>query len=71
VICNDPRQAVPASGQAWTTLAEMGGGMKNTLIRDWEDGRISFIGTEPGFGIHQTRMSPILPTSWGPKSEEI
>ncbi|ORY29341.1 hypothetical protein BCR39DRAFT_532414 [Naematelia encephala] len=57
VICEDPRQFVPASGQSWSSLAELGETRTQRLTEDQEDGRIKFIHTEPGFGINQT---PIL-----------
>ncbi|WVF66059.1 hypothetical protein IAT40_000797 [Kwoniella sp. CBS 6097] len=62
-ICLDPRQYVPASGQQWTTLAELykdpesAKERKHRLLVDEKDERISMIVTEPGFGINQT---PIL-----------
>lgn len=56
-ICEDPRQFVPASGQSWTTLAELQSSRTTSLLRDDEDSRITFIQTEPAFGINQT---PIL-----------
>ncbi|WVR03655.1 hypothetical protein IAU60_000650 [Kwoniella sp. DSM 27419] len=58
VICADPRQAVPASGQEWTSLSSLArDGRKHRLLVDDEDERISMIVTEPGFAINQT---PIL-----------
>ena len=36
VICEDPRQFVPASGQEWTTLAELGERHRHTLLTDEE-----------------------------------
>ena len=54
-ICEDPRQAVPASGQKWTSLAELGEDHHHSLLQDEEDHRITFIQTEPGFAINQTR----------------
>ena len=54
-ICEDPRQFVPASGQSWTTLAELQSSRTTSLLRDDEDSRITFIQTEPAFGINQTR----------------
>ncbi|OCF45103.1 hydrolase [Kwoniella heveanensis CBS 569] len=68
-VCLDPRQYVPASGQQWTTLAELskdqasgeekgkGQERKHRLLVDERDESISMIVTEPGFGINQT---PIL-----------
>ncbi|WVW81997.1 hypothetical protein I302_104002 [Kwoniella bestiolae CBS 10118] len=57
VICEDPRQYVPATGQEWTNMAELGEGRKHVLLQDEEDGRVTMIGCEPGFAINQT---PIL-----------
>lgn len=54
-ICEDPRQWVPASGQAWTSLADLGSKSKHSLLPDKEDVRISHIVTEPAFAIGQTR----------------
>jgi len=56
VICEDPRQFVPATGQAWTSLSDLLSSRKHSFQRDEEDERISFIHTEPAFGINQTRM---------------
>lgn len=69
-ICEDPRQAVPFSGQTWTSLAELGelssddealGGEQkkrhNTLHEDEDDDRVVFLGTEPSFAIGQNRES--------------
>ncbi|AFR97789.2 hydrolase [Cryptococcus neoformans C23] len=53
-ICEDPRQWVPASGQAWTSLADLGSKSKHSLLPDKEDVRISHIITEPAFAIGQT-----------------
>ncbi|WWD16304.1 hypothetical protein CI109_100730 [Kwoniella shandongensis] len=53
-ICEDPRQFVPASGQAWSSLAELSSSSKHTLLPDSEDERDCLIQTEPGFGINQT-----------------
>ncbi|RXK35967.1 hydrolase [Tremella mesenterica] len=53
-ICEDPRQFVPPSGQAWTTLADLSSNRKHTLLPDKEDKRVTFIQTIPGFGIDQT-----------------
>ena len=55
LICNDPRQFVPDAGQSWTSLAQLSGDRKNRLLVDKEDRRVTFIQTEPGFGINQTR----------------
>jgi hypothetical protein len=52
-ICDDPRQYVPPSGQAWTTLADLASGHANA-IRD--DGGLTGIGTEPHFAIGQRAL---------------
>ena len=54
-ICEDPRQAVPPTGQKWTSLADLGETRKNVLIEDVEDSRLTHIGTEPPFAINQHR----------------
>ncbi len=54
-ICENPRQFVPASGQSWTSLSKLGSTRTHSLLRDDQDGRITFIQTEPAFGINQTR----------------
>lgn len=62
-ICDDPRQAVPPSGQTWTNLAELGDSTDkgqahyNTLQEDEDDDRVILIGTQPSFAIGQTRTS--------------
>ncbi|WVQ79136.1 hypothetical protein IAT38_001231 [Cryptococcus sp. DSM 104549] len=53
-ICEDPRQFVPESGQAWSSLAELGSSSKHSLLPDKEDARVNHIQTEPPFGINQT-----------------
>jgi hypothetical protein len=59
VICEDPRQFVPASGQEWTSLADLTTqGRVNSLHPDAEDSRITLIHCDPGFGISQTRERP-------------
>lgn len=56
MICEDPRQAVPASGQSWTSLSELSAeGRRNTIVKDKDDERVGFIGVEPAFGINQHR----------------
>lgn len=55
MICEDPRQFVPESGQSWTNLSDLGQNRTQSLLRDKEDDRISLIQTEPPFGINQTR----------------
>ncbi|WRT63881.1 uncharacterized protein IL334_000807 [Kwoniella shivajii] len=69
LICEDPRQYVPSTGQEWSSLAELAESdiqkqndkesekRKNYLIEDDEDGRIKMIACDPSFGINQT---PIL-----------
>jgi hypothetical protein len=52
-VCEDARQYVPQSGQAWTTLAELRGNHRNT-IRD--DAGFVGIGTEPSFAIGQRAL---------------
>ena len=52
-ICDDPRQYVPPTGQAWTTPAELAAGHANA-IRD--DGGLTGIGTEPHFAIGQRAL---------------
>ncbi|WWC85986.1 uncharacterized protein L201_000857 [Kwoniella dendrophila CBS 6074] len=61
LICEDPRQAIPATGQEWTNLIELGnnpgeGGenRKHVILKDEEDDRISLISCKPGFAINQT-----------------
>ncbi|KAK3714659.1 hypothetical protein LTR37_007639 [Vermiconidia calcicola] len=62
-ICDDPRQFVPASGQSWTSLAQMRGKYKNSFHQDTNDGRMWSIVTEPKFGIGQRCV--LLQTSEG------
>jgi hypothetical protein len=53
-ICTDWRQYVPAAtGQQWTTLAELAAGRENT-IRD--QGELAGIGTTPHFAIGQRAL---------------
>ncbi|KAF7193499.1 hypothetical protein HII31_05173 [Pseudocercospora fuligena] len=54
-ICDDPRQFVPPTGQAWTSLAEMrsSGKYKNTVKRDEVETRMFSIFSEPKFAIGQ------------------
>ncbi|KAK3636440.1 hypothetical protein LTR56_014227 [Elasticomyces elasticus] len=54
-ICDDPRQFVPPTGQAWTSLGQMRGQYSNKFKQvdsDWE-GRMWSIVTEPKFAIGQ------------------
>jgi hypothetical protein len=50
-ICEDPRQFVPWTGQAWTTLAKLRDSHRNKH-EEMEPGLVR-IGTRPGFGIGQ------------------
>lgn len=50
-ICDDPRQYVPATGQAWTSLAREKGQHENSFEQDKFDERIWFITTNPKLGI--------------------
>jgi hypothetical protein len=52
-VCEDPRQYVPLSGQAWTTLAELRREHRN-VVRD--DAGFVGIGTEPSFAIGQRAL---------------
>jgi hypothetical protein len=52
-ICDEPRQYVPQSGQAWTTLSELRGSHVNA-VRD--EGSLVGIGTEPKFAIGQRAL---------------
>lgn len=53
-ICDEPRQYVPATGQAWTTLAALGRGHCNAF-REHEPNLIG-IGTVPAFAIGQRAL---------------
>ncbi len=53
--CEDERQWYPATGQVWTTLAELASSRTHSLKVDTEDARIAFIECEPAFAINQTR----------------
>lgn len=57
-ICEDPRQFVPESGQAWTTMDALRTGHANE-IRD--DAGVTGIGTAPWFAIGQRAL--LVP--WG------
>ncbi|OCK83848.1 hypothetical protein K432DRAFT_346306 [Lepidopterella palustris CBS 459.81] len=50
-ICDDPRQFVPSSGQAWTSLAKLKEKHENHFEQDSVDSRIWFITTNPKCGI--------------------
>lgn len=52
-VCEDTRQYVPQSGQAWTTLSELRREHRN-VIRD--DAGFVGIGTEPSFAIGQRAL---------------
>jgi hypothetical protein len=52
-ICEDERQYVPESGQAWTTLAEIRREHTNTIR---EQGELTGIGTTPKFAIGQRAL---------------
>jgi hypothetical protein len=46
---------VPAAGQQWTNLAELGSSRTLSIIEDGEDSRILSINVDPPVGINQTR----------------
>jgi hypothetical protein len=52
-ICDDPRQYVPESGQAWTTLEALREDRRNAIR---EEGGLTGIGTEPPFAIGQRAL---------------
>jgi hypothetical protein len=52
-ICEDPRQYVPESGQAWTTLEALRSGHANAIR---PEGELTAIGTEPKFAIGQRAL---------------
>lgn len=52
-MCEDARQYVPVSGQAWTTLDELRGTHTNVFR---EEGEFLGVGTEPKFGIGQRAL---------------
>ena len=52
-ICLDPRQYVPASGQAWTTQADLRAGHRNRLV---PQGELTAVVTEPEFAIGQRAL---------------
>jgi hypothetical protein len=52
-ICDDPRQYVPVSGQAWTTLEALRSEHASVLR---EEGEFLGIGTEPKFAIGQRAL---------------
>ena len=53
VICDDERQWVPRSGQAWTTVSELVSAGHRTVVEELEPGLVG-IGTAPSVGIGQT-----------------
>ncbi|MBD8062287.1 MBL fold metallo-hydrolase [Oceanitalea stevensii] len=53
VICDDERQWVPRSGQAWTTVGRLLEAGHRTVVEELEPGLLG-IGTEPSVGIGQT-----------------
>jgi hypothetical protein len=53
LICDDERQWVPRSGQAWTTVGDLTAAGHRTVVEELEPGLIG-IGTEPSVGIGQT-----------------
>jgi hypothetical protein len=59
-ICEDPRQYVPESGQAWTTLEALRSDRAN-VIRP--EGELTGIGTEPRFAIGQRAL--LVPSGAG------
>ncbi|KAK0654432.1 Uncharacterized protein DIS24_g5257 [Lasiodiplodia hormozganensis] len=52
-ICDDPRQFVPPTGQAWTSLAKLRGHYENRWEQDAEEKGMWSIWTEPKFAIGQ------------------
>jgi hypothetical protein len=52
-ICDEPRQYVPESGQAWTTLDDLRAGHANAVR---PEGSLTGIGTEPRFAIGQRAL---------------
>ena len=52
-MCEDPRQYVPVSGQAWTTLDDLRASHTNAIR---PEGDLTGIGTEPKFGIGQRAL---------------
>ena len=52
-VCEDPRQYVPGSGQAWTSLEALRADHRNRFA---DEGAFLGIGTEPKFGIGQRAL---------------
>lgn len=68
VICADERQWVPATGQRWTTIAELTAAGHRCHLRDVEPGLVG-IGVEPEFAIGQRGLLIRTPTGnllWDP-----
>jgi hypothetical protein len=61
-VCADERQWVPASGQAWTTLEELGAAGTTVEVVELEPG-LHGLGATPGVGIGQ--QSKLLVTEGG------
>ncbi|MEA2310511.1 MAG: hypothetical protein QOE28_479 [Solirubrobacteraceae bacterium] len=59
-VCEDARQYVPRSGQAWTTLDELAAERANEFR---QEGELSGFGTAPRFGIGQRPL--LVPTPAG------
>jgi hypothetical protein len=59
-ICEDPRQYVPESGQAWTTLEALRSDHANAIR---PEGELTGIGTEPRFAIGQRAL--LVPSGAG------
>ncbi|KAG9527335.1 metallo-beta-lactamase family protein, partial [Aureobasidium melanogenum] len=55
-ICDDPRQYIPASGQAWTSLKAEAGKHQTKWKQDEQDERIWSIWAEPKLGIGQRAL---------------
>ncbi|KAK3208812.1 hypothetical protein GRF29_77g2074928 [Pseudopithomyces chartarum] len=53
-ICDDPRQYVPPTGQAWTSLNNEASSQRNEFTTDKHDPRIHFITTKPIAPSHTT-----------------
>ncbi|KAI5194672.1 hypothetical protein E4T38_09451, partial [Aureobasidium subglaciale] len=55
-ICDDPRQYIPATGQAWTSLKAEAGKHETKWKQDEHDKRIWSIWAEPKLGIGQRAL---------------
>ncbi|KAF2154667.1 hypothetical protein K461DRAFT_319196 [Myriangium duriaei CBS 260.36] len=62
-ICEDPRQFIPASGQAWTSLRRERGRHKNEWKQDSHDDRIWSLYADPKLGIGERAI--LIKTSHG------